>query len=100
MRGMRAPSRARTGAMVGFATTFVLSFVLLAFEGDEGDISSAPVWWTFILLTAGALLVTAVLLIVSREWRRFGVGFLLGAIVALPIEAALYVVLLILTWSE
>jgi hypothetical protein len=95
-----APSRARTGAMVGFATTFVLSIVLLAFEGNEGDISSAPVWWTFIILTAVALLLTALLLIRSRQWRRFGVGFLVGSIVALPVEAVLYVLLLIATWSD
>jgi hypothetical protein len=45
---MNAPHGARIGAMVGFATTFVLSIVLWAFEGDEGDegdIGSAPVWW-------------------------------------------------------
>jgi hypothetical protein len=100
MRGTNAPHRARTGAMVGFATTLAMSIVLGAFEGDEGDIASAPVWWTFILLTAGALLVTAVLLIVSKEWRRFGFGFLVGAIIALPVEAALFVLLLMLTWSD
>jgi hypothetical protein len=98
MRSMSAPHRARIGAIVGCGATLVLSMVLLAFEVNEGDISSAPLWWTFIIIiTAGALLVTAVLLIISRDWRPFGVGFLLGTIVALPLEAGLFVLLLIVT---
>ena len=94
------PHRALTGSVVGFVSTFALTIVLLFFQGDEGDISSAPIWWSFIALAAAALLVTGLMLIVSTAWRRFGVGFVAGAIVALPVEAALYAILLALTWSE
>jgi len=81
-------------------TTVVLTIVLLSFQGDEGDIDSAPVWWSFIILTAVALGVTGLLLFVSRAWRRFGVGFVVGVLVALPVEAVLYVMLWALAYSE
>jgi len=93
------PHRAGTGAVVGFVSTLALTIVLLSFQGDEGDISSAPIWWAFIALAAVALIVTGLLLIVSRVWRRFGVGFVAGAIVALSVEAALFVSLFALTYT-
>ena len=81
---------------MGFVTSVVLTIVLGSFQGDEGDIDSAPVWWTFILLAAAAMLLTGLLLIVSPAWRRFGVGFLAGAIVPVLVVASL-VLLLYLT---
>ena len=74
--------------------------LLLSFQGDEGDISSAPVWWTFIALTAAGLGITAVGLVSSTAWRRFGVGFAVGAIVALPVEAVILVLVALAMWSE
>jgi hypothetical protein len=66
----------------------------------EGDISSAPVWWTFIALAAAGLVITAVALVSSTGWRRFGVGFAVGAIVALPVEAVILFLLSLAMWSE
>ena len=74
----------------------VLTIVLLAFQGDEGDIDSAPVWWTSVLLAAAAMLLTGLLLIVSPAWRRFGVGFVAGVMVTVAV-VALLVLLLVLT---
>jgi hypothetical protein len=89
--GERAPKRHRawTGAAFGFGMSVLLTIVLLSFQGDEGDIDSAPVWWTFILLTAVGMLLTARLLITSPAWRRFGVGFVAGAIVPVLVVALL-----------
>ena len=99
--GAATPSRrAWAGALVGFMTTVVLTILLLAFQGDEGDIDSAPVWWTFIVLTAVVVGVTGLLLICSRTWRRFGVGFFAGVLVALPAEVVVYVALWALAYSE
>jgi len=97
MKRRRRP--ARTGAVVGFVITVVLTIVLLSFQGDEGDISSAPVWWTFIGLTGAALLVTGLVLITVPASRRFGEGFVAGALVALPVEAVILVALFVLTYS-
>lgn len=88
--------RAWTGAVLGFVTSVVLTIVLSSFQGDEGDIDSAPVWWTFILLTGAAMLLTGLLLIISPAWRRFGVGFVAGAVVPVLV-VALLVLLLVLT---
>jgi hypothetical protein len=93
-------SRPRNGRIAGFVTTVALTVLLLSFQGDEGDILSAPVWWTFIAIAAAALLITAAALVSSTAWRRFGVGFAVGAIVALPVEAVILVLLAALTWSE
>jgi len=93
-------SRSRNGRIAGFVITVALTVLLLSFQGDEGDISSAPVWRTFIALAAAALLITAAALVSSAAWRRFGVGFTVGAIVALPVEAVILVLLALALGSE
>ena len=64
-------------------------------KGDEGDIDSAPVWWTFILLAAGAMLFTGLRLLTSPTWRPFGAGFIAGAIVPVLVVALLVLWLVI-----
>jgi hypothetical protein len=77
------------GAASGFVTSLVLTILLLSFQGDEGDIDSAPVWWTFILLAAGVMLFTGLRLLTSPTWRPFGAGFVAGAIVPVLVVALL-----------
>ena len=83
------PHRARTGAAVGSVAAAVLSVVLLSFSGDGGE--STPAWWDGVALMApGALLMTGLLLMVSKAWRRFGAGFHAGVLAVLGVEIAFF----------
>src|SRR4051794_35816039 len=85
------PHRARTGAIVGSMAAAVLSAALLSVSGDGGE--STPAWWNAVALIApAALLLTGLLLMVPKPWRRFGVGFVAGVL------AAFAVVIGFLTW--
>jgi ABC-type multidrug transport system permease subunit len=69
----------------------VLSAALLSVSGDGGE--STPAWWNEVALIApGALLLTGLLLMVSKAWRRFGAGFAAGVL------AVFGVVIAFLTW--
>ena len=73
---------------MGFVTTFGLS-AGLAFT------SSPTQWWAWLTVAAAsAVSLTGLVLMVSRPWRRFGVGFVAGAIGALIVDAVLLVWLL------
>jgi hypothetical protein len=68
----------------------VLSIALLSFSGDGGE--STPSWWDWVALVApGTLLLTGLLLIVSRAWQRFGVGFVAGVLAVFGVEIAFFV---------
>lgn len=79
------PRRARTGAVAGSVAAVVVSFVLAFIPSDEhGD---DPSWLDWAALGALCVLVlTGFLLMVSKAWRRFGLGFVAGVLAVVGAE--------------
>jgi hypothetical protein len=74
--------------MVGFAVTFGLSAGLALTSGPTG-------WRGWLAVAAaGTVSLAGVLLVASRRWRRFGLGFVAGVIAALAVDVVLLVWLL------